>query len=485
MAMDTFIIPMTETSVDLTGYSRQVKTSSTCSSIGLPLPRVPLILSVALFMESMDATVISTSLPAIAADIGTTSVALKLAFTAYYVAMGIFVPMSAWLADKYGCRNVLRFSMMLFILGSLGCAVSQSLAHFVCARFIEGAGAAFMAPVARLALFRVTPREELVSATSWLTIPPTIAPMLGPPLGGFLTTFVAWQWIFIVNLPIAIMGIALITRFMPDPIRLPAGRLDLIGLLLVAVSLSGIVFGTSLISMPVLPAWFGLAGIALGIAAGIAYLAHARRSPDPVLDLRVFREPTFRATTIGTTLMLMGCAALPFLTALMLQLGFGMDAFQAGLLVFSGAIGALAAKFVVAPLFKRVGFRRAMIYSALLAGLGIGIKATLLPSTPALLIVLLLFINGLIRSIYFTGHAVLTVADTTPEQAGHATAIAAVSRPVASALSFAIAGGLLGFLSASGTNTIGHFHLAIGIGAALCGSAAFAFLFYRPDRSPR
>ncbi|MFB9952413.1 MFS transporter [Rhizobium puerariae] len=438
----------------------------------------------ALFMESMDATVISTSLPAIAADIGTTSVALKLAFTAYYVAMGIFVPMSAWLADRYGCRNVLRFSMALFILGSLGCAASQSLAHFVCARFIEGAGAAFMAPVARLALFRVTPREELVSATSWLTIPPTVAPMFGPPLGGFLTTYVAWQWIFVVNLPMAIAGIVLITRLMADPIRLPTGRLDLFGLVLVAISLSGLVFGASLISMPVLPAWLGLSGMMLGAAAGIAYFAHARKSADPVLDLRVFREPTFRATTIGTTLMLMGCAALPFLTALMLQLGFGMDAFQSGLLVFSGAIGALAAKFVVAPLFKRLGFRRAMTCSALLAGIGIGVKATLLPSTPALLIVLLLFVNGLIRSVYFTGHAVLTVADTSPEQAGHATAIAAVSRPVASALSFAMAGGLLTFLSSGGTNTIGDFHMAIGLGAALCGSAALAFLICRPSRNP-
>ena len=436
-------------------------------------------------MESMDATVISTSLPAIATDIGTTSVALKLAFTAYYVAMAMFVPMSAWLADRYGCRNVLRFSIALFMLGSLGCAVSQSLAHFVCARFVEGAGAAFMAPVARLALFRITPAKDLVGATSWLTIPPTVAPMLGPPLGGFLTTFVAWQWIFLVNLPAALAGIVLMTRFMPDPVRLPTRRLDLIGLLLVAISLSGLVFGASLISMPVLPIWFGLACIALGVGAGAIYVLHARISPNAILDLTVFREHTFRATTIGTTLMLMGCAALPYLTALMLQLGFGMSAFQSGLLVFSGAIGALAAKFIVAPLFRRFGFRRAMIYSALLAGLGVAIKATLLPSTPALLIVALLFVNGLIRSIYFTGHAVLTVADTAPEQAGHATAIAAVSRPVASALSFAITGGLLGILAPDGANTIADFHLAIGIGAILCGSAAIAFLASRAPSAAR
>ncbi len=444
------------------------------------MSRTPLILSVALFMESMDAAVVSTSLPAIAADIGTTAAALKLSFTAYYVAMAIFVPMSAWLADRLGCRTVLRASMALFILGSIGCAASQSLLTFVLARFIEGIGAAFMAPVARLALFRVTPKEDLVRATSWLTIPPTIAPMLGPPLGGFLTTFVAWQWIFLVNLPLAMAGIVLISRFMPEPARLPTSRLDFKGFVLLAISLSGLVFGASLISMPILPTWLTLATIALGGLAGLGYLLHSRKTVDAVLDMSIFREPTFRATTIGTTLMLIGCAALPYLTALMLQLGFGLNAFEAGLLVFSGAIGALAAKFIVAPLFRRLGFRRIMIFSALVSGLGIAFKATLLPATPALLIVVLLFINGLVRSVYFTGHAVLTVADTAPEQAGHATAIAAVSRPVASALSFALAGGLLGLLSAGGaTNSISDYHLVIALGGALCGSAALAFIFDR------
>ncbi|TDX85156.1 MFS transporter [Neorhizobium sp. R1-B] len=431
-------------------------------------------------MESMDATVVSTSLPAIAADIGTTAAALKLSFAAYYVAMAIFVPLSAWLADRIGCRTVLRTSMALFILGSIGCAASQSLPSFVLARFVEGIGAAFMAPVARLALFRVTPGEDLVRATSWLTIPPTIAPMLGPPLGGFLTTFAAWQWIFLVNLPLAVAGIVLISRFMPEPVRLPTRSLDFKGFVLLAISLSGLVFGASLISMPILPVGVTLATIALGGLTGFGYLRHARKRTDAVLDMSVFREPTFRATTIGTSLMLMGCAALPYLTALMLQLGFGMNAFEAGLLVFSGAIGALAAKFIVAPLFKQMGFMRIMILSALLSGVGIAVKATLLPSTPALLIMALLFINGLVRSVYFTGHAVLTVADTAPEQAGHATAIAAVSRPVASALSFALAGGLLGLLSSGGeANTISDYHLVIAVGAALCASAALAFIFNR------
>lgn len=443
------------------------------------LPRIPLVLSIALFIESMDATVVATSLPTIATDIGTTSVALKLAFTAYYVAMGIFVPISAWLADRYGCRNVLRLSMAVFALGSLGCALSGSLPHFVAARFIEGIGAAFMAPVARLALFRGTPSGALVSATAWFTIPATVAPMLGPPLGGFLTTYIGWPWIFVLNLPIILAGILLIGRHLPETERLPTSRPDTAGIILVALCLSGLVFGTSLASMPVLPPSLALTCILIGLVAGLAYWRHMHRTAHPVLDLKVFAEPTFRATTLGTVLMLLGCASLPYLTALMLQLGFGLDAFEAGLLAFSGAVGALAAKFVVGPLFHRLGLHRTMIVSALLAGVGIGIKATLMPDTPALLIVALIFVNGLIRSIYFTGHAVLTVADVPPHHAGHATAIAAVSRPVASALSFAIAGGLLSATASNGSNSITDYHAVIGLGGLLCASAAIPFLLNR------
>lgn len=429
-------------------------------------------------MESMDATVIATSLPAIAADVGTTPVALKLAFTAYYVALAIFVPLSAWLSERYDARNLLRLSMTIFVLGSIGCALSTSLPAFVAARFVEGMGGALMAPVARLALFRATPREELVRATSWLTIPAVVAPMMGPPLGGFLTTYASWHWIFLINLPIALMGILLIGRFLPAQAPTPQGRLDTPGLVLLGVALSGLVFGASLFSMPVLPSWISWVCLVTGILCSGAYLLHARTADNPVLDPKIFREPTFRATTIGTSIMLIGCSALPYLTALMLQLGFGMTAFEAGLITFAGAVGALVAKFIVARVFAAAEFKASMIYSALLAGMGIGIKATLMPETPAVLIMLLLLVNGLVRSVYFTGHAVLTVCDMPAGNAGQATAIAAVARPISSALSVALAGGLLGVLSSDhgGMNTLSDYHLAIGLGGLICASAAIAFL---------
>jgi EmrB/QacA subfamily drug resistance transporter len=441
-------------------------------------PLIPLVLSVALFMENMDATVIATSLPAIAGDIGTTPVTLKLALTAYYVALAIFVPVSACLADRMGTRNLLRISMLVFVAGSLGCAFSGSVGQFVAARFVEGMGGAMMTPVARLTLFRLAPRAELVRATAWLTVPAVIAPTLGPPLGGFLTTYFGWQWIFFINLPIAAVGILLVTLYLPEAPRHPPTPIDGIGFVLLAIAFAGFVFGVSLVNLPVLPRWLAVTSIGAGLAAGIGYLRHARRTPAPLLDPRAFRAPAFRATLIGGSLLLAGCAAMPFLVSLMLQEAFGMTPFQAGLITFASAAGALAAKPLAGPLFAALGFRSVMIATAVLSAAGIAVKAALAPAWPVVAILALIFFNGLIRSIFFTGHAVLTVADVPENDAGQATAIATVARPIASALSVALAGGILS--AGCGGGALAGFHLAFLACAAVAALSALPFVRLDP-----
>ena len=176
---------------------------------------IPLILAVALFMENMDSTVIATSLPAIAADIGAEPISLKLALTAYFVALAIFIPLSGWMADRFGARNVFRWAIGVFVVGSICCAFAYSLETFVGARFLQGMGASMMTPIARLVLVRATPRHELVAAMAWLTLPALIGPLTGPPIGGFLTTYLSWHWIFWINVPIGIAGIILVTIFLP------------------------------------------------------------------------------------------------------------------------------------------------------------------------------------------------------------------------------------------------------------------------------
>jgi len=204
---------------------------------------VPLIVAVALFMENMDSTVISTSLPAIAADIGSSPLELKLAITSYLLALAIFIPASGWMADRYGARTIFRTAIAVFMVGSIGCALSHSLAHFVVARFFQGMGGAMMSPVGRLVLIRTVGRQNLVHAMSLLTMPALIGPMLGPPLGGFITTYATWHWIFLINLPIGLVGIFLVTRFVENVRADRVEPFDFVGMTLVGLGVGGLAFG--------------------------------------------------------------------------------------------------------------------------------------------------------------------------------------------------------------------------------------------------
>lgn len=416
----------------------------------------------------MDATVIATSLPAIAADIGTTPVALKLAFTAYFVALAVFISISAWLSDRFGAKNVFRIAIFVFVFGSLGCAFASSLQAFVLARFLQGMGGAMMSPIARLMLYRITPRQDLVRSTAWLTIPAVIAPMLGPPLGGFLTTFISWHWIFLINVPIGVAGLVMITRFIPEIEAGPARALDVPGFLLLALTFSGTVFGLSLFSMPVLPLWVACVATSAGLISGALYVLHAKRALAPMLDPRLFREPVMRSSIAGAAIFHIGAGALPFLLPLMLQLGFGMTPFESGLITFIGAFGALLTKLGAERLYGTIGFRAVMIAAAVITAALLAVKATFTPETPLVLIMLTLLAGGLARSAFFTGQHVLVVAQIRPEDAGQATAIDTITRPIGTALGVALAGGILEASARAHGGGIGlaDFHTAfLSIGA--------------------
>ena len=277
------------------------------------LPVVPLVLAVSLFMENMDSTVIATSLAAIAADIHSDPIALKLALTAYLVALAIFIPITGWMADRFGARRVFQVALFVFVLGSLACAASNSLTAFIGARFLQGMGGAMMSPLARIVLVRSTPRNGLVSAMAWLTIPALIGPIVGPPLGGFLTTYFSWHWIFLINVPIGFLGMWLTQRFLPEFERNAPRHVDFIGFVLVGLTFAGIVFGISVVSLPALPPIIGALTIIVGLIAGGAYLIRCRGMEFPLLDLRLFRFPLFRTSVIGGSFFRLGVGATPFL----------------------------------------------------------------------------------------------------------------------------------------------------------------------------
>jgi EmrB/QacA subfamily drug resistance transporter len=445
---------------------------------------VPLILAVALFMEQVDSTVISTALPVIAADLGTAPIALKLALTSYYVALAVFIPVSGWMADRFGAKPVFIAAIAVFMTGSLACAQAGTLGGFVAARFLQGMGGAMMTPVARLVLVRAVPKAQLVSAMAWLTIPALIGPLIGPPLGGFISTFFTWHWIFLVNIPIGLAGMLATWRFLPAIRSEPAGRLDALGFLLAGLAASGLLFGFSVVSLPALPVWVGLAGIALGAVSLAAYLRHARRHPAPLLSLGLFRNQVFRAAVTGGSLFRVGIGALPFLIPLMLQLAFGLTAFQSGMITFVGAIGAIAMKFAAHQVYARLGFRTVLISTGAISALTYMGLAFFGLGTPYAVLYALLLVGGFGRSLFFTGINALTFSAVEPAEAAQATALASVIQQLSIAAGVALAGTILevSTLVQDRPLALSDFHLAYSV-IGFLGLAAIAVFWRLPPDS--
>jgi EmrB/QacA subfamily drug resistance transporter len=438
---------------------------------------LPLILAVSLFMENMDSTVIATSLAEIARDIGSEPIALKLALTAYLVALAIFIPISGWMADRFGAKNVFRGAMVVFMLGSIACAFSDSLFTFVLARFLQGMGGSMMTPVARLVLVRGTPRSELVSAMAWLTIPALIGPIVGPPFGGFLTTFFSWHWIFLINVPIGIIGIWLVSRFLPDWARNKPRPIDIPGFILAGMAFAGVVFGASVVSLPALPVWIGVLTMVLGAVSGAVYVWHALRTEHPLLDLRLLRKPFFRSSIVAGTFFRLGIGASPFLFPLMLQLVFGYSPFESGLITFAGAVGALTAKFCAEWLIQRFGFRSNLVMSTLLTTLGISAYAFYDQTTSLALIIGVLLLFGFSQSIFWTAQAAFTFADIDDKDASQANVMSQVWGQMTFALGVAVGGGALeiSHLIRGGEVDLVDFRVAFVLIAAVCAVSVVLF----------
>ena len=445
--------------------------------------RIPLVLAVALFMEQMDSTVIATALPAIAADIDTSPIALKLALTAYLVSLAVFIPISGWMADRFGARRIFAIAIGVFLVGSIACAVSSNLLEFVMSRFLQGMGGAMMTPVGRLVLLRSTKKSELVNAMAWLTIPALVGPLVGPPVGGFLTTFLTWHWIFLINIPIGIAGIVFALVVLPKDDGRATGRVDWVGFLLSGGAASGVVFGLSVISLPVLPPVWGIAATIGGIACFIAYMAHARRHPKPLLDPKLFRNRTFALSLMGSNLFRIGAGAVPFLLPLMLQLGFGMTPFQSGMVTFTSAAGAILMKFIIQRVLRFFGFRRTLLVAAGGAALSIAVNGFFTPLTPVVLIMVILFFGGLVRSMFFTSANALTFAEIDETNAAQASSITSAMQQISIAIGVALAGGILDIVSTfnGGELTLGAFHMAFFVIALITAFAVLPFLALPPN----
>lgn len=401
---------------------------------------VPLIVACSMFMENVDATVIVTSLPAMARDLGQSPITLKLAVTSYVIGLGVFIPICGWVADRFGSRNVFRTAIGIFMAGSLLCAASRSLEMLVAARFVQGIGGAMMVPVGRIIIFRSLPKSDFIRAVNYLTVPALLGPVMGPPLGGFITTYLHWRLIFFVNIPIGVLGIWLANRHIANMHEEHPGPLDWFGFILSAGGASLFMLGLSLVGGELVSNGKAVTMCVIGALLLGAYWFYAQRAERPVLDLKLLRIPSFNASVAGGSLFRIGLGAVPFLLPLTLQEGLGMTAFISGAITCASAFGSIFMKSIVSHVLGRFCFRRTLIVNAALAGASIAVYGLFTPGTPVWLIWLVVLLGGVFPSLQFSGLNSLAYADIPTRDVGRATSVASVIQQVSLGLGVTIAG---------------------------------------------
>ena len=392
---------------------------------------VPLVVAWPLFLQNLDTSVMATALPAIASSLQVRVLDLNLAITSYLLSLVVFLPASAWLAERFGPRRIFCAAIVLFSIGSAMCGAARSLEQLVLFRLLQGVGGAMMVPVGRLILLRSVPAAEMVGAMVWFTVPGAIGRMAGPLFGGAIVTFTSWRWIFLVNIPFGLLGVLLALWFIdgdavvanPD-----APRPDVPGLLLLATALGGMLGALELIGRAILP-WPAIAAIGvLGLLALVGYLLRSRNQAEPVIDFKILRYTTYRASIAGGMPLRIAIGASPFLLPLMLQLGFGLSPLNSGLLTMALALGSLATRTIVARAIRRLGFRKLLIGSALFTSLFYATYALFTPGTPQSLMFGVMLFGGLCTSMTMVVINTLGYADIPRPRMGHATAMSSMAQ---------------------------------------------------------
>ncbi len=399
---------------------------------------VALLVAGTFFMENLDATVIAPAVPQMAKSFSVAPVDLNTGISAYMLTLGVFIPVSGWVADRFGARKVFAIAIAVFTIASLFCGLARTLPEFVAMRILQGIGGAMMVPVGRLVVLRVTPKEKLIGAIAALTWPALVAPVLGPPLGGLIADTVDWRWIFYLNLPLGIVAFGLAWALVPDTRGDGAQPFDWPGFVLGGGSLFCLLYAADTMGQPVI-AWERVAISALlGAGLMVAAVRHLTRTKGPMIELSSLRVQTFAVTIWGGSLFRMGVSAVPFLLPLMFQIGYGYDAFEAGLMLMAVFAGNLLIKPLTTPVLRRFGFRPVLIVNGLINAAAIGACAFLSPAVPLPVTWAVLFVSGMSRSMQFTAFNTIAFAD--------------IPRPA---------------MSAANTLFSTAFQLAMGLGVAL------------------
>jgi EmrB/QacA subfamily drug resistance transporter len=401
---------------------------------------LPWLVAVAFFMESLDTTILNTAVPAISAALGVSPLSMKAVLASYTLSLAVFIPISGWMADRFGTRRVFASAIGLFTLGSLLCGISGNIHLLVACRILQGCGGAMMVPVGRLTLVRTFAKSELLRTMSFVSIPALVAPMLGPIAGGLIVGYLHWRFIFFLNIPIGLAGLILVYIHLPDYREEKTHPLDVVGLILFGSGIALLsyvleIFGEHTLSSREMS---GLLAVSLALLAG--YGIHANKLPFPLLQLRLFSIRTFRAAVNGSFFTRLGIGGVPFLLPLLYQVGLGFTPIQSGLLVMPQAIAAMSMKTIMPRLLSRVGYRGVLISNTVILGVLLMVFATIGIRTPVWVIVLQAFLYGAFTSLQYTSMNTLVYADITEKDTSSASSIASTMQQMSISFGVAAAG---------------------------------------------
>ena len=408
----------------------------------------------ALFMQFIDQTALSTALPTLASAFRIEPVNLKLVLTSYILVQAVVVPASGWAADRFGARRVFIASMALFLLGSVLCGLSRNLGELVLFRVLQGAGAAMLMPVGRIIVVGNSPREHLVRSMALLTTPAMVGPIIGPPLTGLILKVASWPWIFYINVPVCLLGMLAVWKFVPRQKQPHPGRFDTTGFLLAAVAMACAMGVAETLGFDLVPAWVQAAAGVIAVLAVIAFVGHARRTEKPVLDLTLFRIDSFRASMSGGALVRIGIGATPFLMPLLVQIGLGWSPLKAGFVTMSMAVGALASRPLAARMIRGLGFRNVLLWTAVLVSIFTAAPGLFRASTPLWLMFIVLAVGGFIRATQFTTSNTLSFVDLDHKAVNAASTLSAVVLQLSISMGITVGGLALQLMRIGGSDRI-------------------------------
>lgn len=402
---------------------------------------LPWVVAIALFMEQLDSTIINTAVPAMAASLNVTPLSLKAVITSYILSLAVCIPISGWMADRFGTRRVFSAAVAVFTFSSMLCGLSTSVPMLVAARILQGIGAAMMMPVGRLTVIRTFPKSELLRAMNFVIIPALIGPLLGPTVGGLIVHWLPWRVIFFINIPVGLAAQFLIHRHMPDYRGDGPRPLDIIGLLLFGTGAALLSWLLEIFGEHHLDASTAISLFLLAASLLAAYVWHAHQAAYPLLHLALFRVRTFRISVTGGFITRLGLGGLPFLLPLLYQLGLGLPAWQSGLLMMPAAAAAMLMKMLSARILQHFGYRKVLIVNTLMIGVTLAMFAGISSATPVILIVFLSLVQGFFNSLQFSSMNSMAYADLTVEDSSMASTIASSLQQMS--MSFGLACGSL------------------------------------------